>query len=130
MTIITINILKKAIQNKMRIDEEIARKDAESVLDFFGFQDRILDNTLEPKERQIFYELEKAGILLSEREEVYLSNGREWIIHYWQVNKKKIIQYSQENKILQKNTYPQKQSIKSIYNSITDTMWNTRKTHD
>ena len=130
MTIITINILKKAIQNKMRIDEEIARKDAESVLDFFGFQDRILDNALEPKDRQIFYELEKVGILSSERETVILSNSREWTLHYWLVNRKKIIECAQENRILQKNILPQKQAIKSIYDTITETMWNTRKIHD
>jgi Family of unknown function (DUF6015) len=128
--IITLKILKKAIQNKMMIDEENARKDAESVLDFFGFQDRILDNTLEPTERQIFYELEKAGILSSERETVNLSNSREWILHYWLVNKKKIIQYAQESKIIQKNILPKKQAIKSIYETITETMWNTRKIHE
>jgi hypothetical protein len=125
--IITLNIIKKAMQHKMRMDEENARKNAETVLNFFGFQDRILDNSLEPVERQLFYELENEGILNSERESVNLSNGNEWRLHYWLINKKRILEYGQENKISHKKIKTEKHAARSIYDTITETMWNKRK---
>lgn len=127
MDIITLKVLKKAIKNRMQLSEEDAIHEAEVILDFFGFQDRIIDNILEPKERQFFYELEKAGILTSAREIIYLSSGREWRLHYWLVNKKKIIQYAQEKNTLKKEDIIKKQTVDSVYNAVTAAMWNTRK---
>jgi hypothetical protein len=56
---------------------------AHHVLNFFGYSDRIIDNVLEPEDRDAFYMLEDAGILTTEREETTLYDGREWRIHYW-----------------------------------------------
>ena len=130
MDIITLKILTKAIANKMGIGEKDARRDAEFVLDLFGFQDRILDNVLEPKERQFFYELQKLGMLNSEREVVTLFNGRHWRIHYWLINKQSILKYAQDNNKTKKAITPDKQTIGSIYDTINETMWNTRKIHE
>ena len=63
---------------------------AHSVLNFFGYSDRIIDNVLEAQDRNAFYILEDADILTTEREETTLYDGREWRIHYWVFKRDKI----------------------------------------
>jgi hypothetical protein len=70
--------------------EEQAYGLARHVLNFFGYADRIIDNVLEPEDRDAFYMLEDAGILTTEREETTLYDGREWRIHYWLFKRDKI----------------------------------------
>ncbi len=72
------------------MEEEYANQLALHVLNFFGYSDRIIDNILEPEDRDTFYMLEDAGILTTEREETTLYDGREWRIHYWLFRKKRI----------------------------------------
>ncbi|MCJ7607354.1 MAG: hypothetical protein MUO94_05880, partial [Thermoplasmata archaeon] len=60
------------------------------VMNFFGYSERIIDNVLEPEDRDAFYMLEDAGILTTEREETTLYDGREWRIHYWMFHKERI----------------------------------------
>ncbi|MCJ7561411.1 MAG: hypothetical protein MUO84_00160 [Thermoplasmata archaeon] len=70
--------------------EEEARAMAQHVMNFFGYSERIIDNVLEPEDRDAFYMLEDAGILVTEREETTLYDGREWRIHYWMFRKDRI----------------------------------------
>src|SRR2546421_12502113 len=72
--------------------EEEARAMAQHVLNFFGYSERIIDNVLEPEDRDAFYMLEDSGILTTEREETTLYDGREWRIHYWMFRKKRSAQ--------------------------------------
>ena len=65
------------------MEEDQAYELALRVLNFFGYSDRIIDNVLEPEDRDAFYMMEDAGILTTEREETTLYDGREWRIHYW-----------------------------------------------
>lgn len=88
MAVITIHNLTMAIKNSIdsssrAMEEEEAYDLAHRVLNFFGYADRIIDNILEPEDRDAFYMLEDAGILTTEREETTLYDGREWRIHYW-----------------------------------------------
>ena len=55
---------------------EDARSIAAHVLNFFGFNERIIDNVLEPDDRDTFYMLEDTGILETERDETTLYDGR------------------------------------------------------
>ena len=57
MDIITIKEMTKAIQNKIGMATEEAKKIAQLILDSFGYESRIIDNMLNPEERQIFYML-------------------------------------------------------------------------
>jgi len=99
MNIITLKDLSKAISNRVGIDIEEARRDAGFVLDIFGFDNRVIDNVLDPEDRQLFYILEEEGMLTTEREETTLYDGREWRTHYWVLRKNIILKYSQdENK--------------------------------
>jgi hypothetical protein len=85
--------LAKAIRRSVGHDgmrPEDARTIAAHVLNFFGFQERIIDNVLEPDDRDTFYMLEDTGILETERDETTLYDGREWRIHYWMFRKDRI----------------------------------------
>jgi DNA-binding transcriptional ArsR family regulator len=94
MEIVTVSDLSLAICNSIDeskgIGEDNADELAQHVLSFFGYADRIIDNVLEPEDRDTFYMLEDAGILTTEREETTLYDGREWRIHYWLFRKEKM----------------------------------------
>ncbi|MDR2698059.1 MAG: hypothetical protein LBB30_00015 [Candidatus Methanoplasma sp.] len=82
--------VKNSIDKNMEMEEEQAYILARHVLNFFGYADRIIDNILEPEDRDAFYMLEDAGLLTTEREETTLYDGREWRIHYWLFRKDRI----------------------------------------
>ncbi len=85
--------LTTAIKNSVDergMETSAAQMMAEHVMNFFGFSDRIIDNILEQEDRDVFYMLEDAGLLTTEREETTLYDGREWRIHYWLFEKDKI----------------------------------------
>ena len=91
--------LAKAIRRSIGHDgmrPEDARTVAAHVLNFFGFNERIIDNVLEPDDRDTFYMLEDRGILETERDETTLYDGREWRIHYWMIRKDRIVELAEE----------------------------------
>ena len=90
--VITVEMLTKAIMNSNKdIDEKEARNIAEHVMNFFGYEDRIIDNYLDNDDRSVLYFLQDMGIVTSNSEEVYLRNGRKtWRIFYWVLNTKKM----------------------------------------
>lgn len=91
--------LAKAIRRSIGHEgmrSEDARTIAAHVLNFFGFNERIIDNVLEPDDRDTFYMLEDSGILETERDETTLYDGREWRIHYWMIRKERIIELARE----------------------------------
>jgi len=82
---LTLAQLTQAIRTKVDIGMEtvIAENIAEHALGFFGFSNRIIDNALEPTDRNLFYQLQDYDLLTTESEETTLWDGREWRIHYW-----------------------------------------------
>ena len=136
MNILTLEDLSKAIANRVGIGIEEARRDAGFVLDIFGFQDRVIDNVLDPEDRQLFYILEEEGMLTTEREETTLYDGREWRTHYWQLKKNTILNYAQdENKRLRTVLYDKKKptidiSDESVYEGLDEDFWTTRKINE
>jgi len=132
MTIITLDDLSKAIANRVGIDIEEARRDAGFVMDIFGFDDRVIDNVLDPEDRQLFYILEEEGMLTTEREETTLYDGREWRTHYWRLKKDTIARYSKENNsehsaLIVDKKQPKNISDEDIYGTIDDEMWTTTR---
>lgn len=121
--LITIDKFKRAIMNRMKTP---AMRDAaaiglsEHVLNFFGFQDRIIDNMLDPEDRDAFYMLEDVGLLTTEREETGLPDGREWRIHYWLIREDRIIQALRTKGL---NERKAADSSVSIYDTISDDIW-------
>mgnify|MGYP000903380286 FL=1 len=82
---LTLAQLTQAIKSKVDMDMEtsVAESIAEHALGFFGFSNRIIDNALEPTDRNLFYQLQDYDLLTTESEETVLWDGREWRIHYW-----------------------------------------------
>ncbi|MHB8360283.1 MAG: DUF6015 family protein [Thermoplasmataceae archaeon] len=93
---------------------------AEHLINFFGYNDRVIDNMLEPEDRDAFYTMEDIGVLQTEREETTLFDGREWRIHYWILNVKRIIELSNiqinERELIADTEF-------AIYQEIPDEYW-------
>jgi len=124
--IITIELLSRAIRNGMsgknkRLSYREAIDTAEHVLNFFGYNQRIIDNMLEPEDRDAFYMLEDIGILTTEREEITLFDGREWRIHYWLFKTPIIMKLLQD---YSEDIIQEKESASEIYDEIPDDVWN------
>ncbi len=120
--IVTVEELTQAIQNSpdnkgMMEDEAYAL--AIHVLNFFGYSDRIIDNILEPEDRDAFYMLEDAAILTTEREETTLYDGREWRIHYWLFRREKI----QELIAIRDDDDDDHSVDTSVYDDLPDDIW-------
>ena len=132
MDIITLNDLTKALVNRVGIPKTEALKVAGFILDLFGFDDRIIDNILEPEDRQLFYILEAEGLLSTGREEIRLHDGREWLTHYWEIKRHTILRFSKNGakKQAEKVIYPVKNkdtSKEMVYNDLSDDVWSSRK---
>ena len=82
---LTLEQLTHAIKGKVDIDMEttVAESIAEHARGFFGLSNRLIDNALEPTDRNLFYQLQDYDLLTTESEETTLWDGREWRIHYW-----------------------------------------------
>jgi len=121
--ILTIDNLTNAIQNSVGsqgIDKEEARRMAEHMMNFFGYSDRIIDNILEPEDRDVFYMMEDSGILMTEREETTLYDGREWRINYWLFRKDRIYELTRQKS---KRTEKEEDDDFSIYQDIPEDVW-------
>lgn len=108
-----------SLQNRSMSQEE-AFEAAEHLINFFGYSDRVIDNMLEPEDRDAFYTMEDIGVLQTEREETTLYDGREWRIHYWILNVGRIIELS---KIKTVQTSIEKDEAFQIYEDIPEEYW-------
>lgn len=108
-----------SLQNRSMSQEE-AFEAAEHLINFFGYNDRVIDNMLEPEDRDAFYTMEDIGVLQTEREETTLYDGREWRIHYWILNVGRIIELS---KIKTVETSIEKDEAFQIYEDIPEEYW-------
>jgi len=118
---LTVEDLTLAIQNSIEnkgMDADHAYSLAQHILNFFGYSDRIIDNILEPEDRDAFYMLEDTGILTTEREETTLYDGREWRIHYWLFKRERIVE-------LMDSADPKKaeESVLSVYGDLPEDIW-------
>ncbi len=128
-TALTIDQLTGAIKNSVdgrSMEESAARMMAEHVMNFFGYSERIIDNILEQEDRDVFYMLEDAGLLTTEREETTLYDGREWRIHYWLFRKEKIRELIEQ----QKKSESVEEKKNSVYDDIPDGVWSSRMEMD
>jgi len=118
---LTVDDLTRAIKNSIDragMKEDEARSMAQHVLNFFGYSERIIDNVLEPEDRDAFYMLEDSGILTTEREETTLYDGREWRIHYWMFRKERIAELVRAQK--EKEA---REMEASIYDDVPEDLW-------
>ena len=85
------DLINAILRRESNLEREAAREIVNHVLNFFGYNLRIIDNALEPEDRDAFNMLEDMDILTTERDEIILYDGREWRIHYWLLNLPKIL---------------------------------------
>ncbi len=121
---VKIDELARAISNGLSLQDrkmgsEESESSAEHIINFFGYSTRVIDNMLEPEDRDVFYTMEDLGILETEREETTLFDGREWRIHYWILNVNRVIELAGMN--LSNNDSGN--SGFEVYNEIPDDYW-------
>ncbi len=122
---LTVDDLTRAIKNSIDrsgMKETEARTMAQHVMNFFGYSERIIDNVLEPEDRDAFYMLEDSGLLTTEREETTLYDGREWRIHYWLFRKDKIMALVKSAKAKEAMHLE-----RSVYDEIPEDIWGIRE---
>ena len=124
--ILTLEDLAMAVSNRIGIPEEDAMRDANFVMDIFGFDDRVIDNVLEPEDRQLFYILEEEGMLTTEREETTLYDGREWRTHYWLFKKHQVFMMSAEEREIRRRRKARPQES-DVYHQMPDDLWAARQ---
>lgn len=127
MSIITLKDMTKAIENKLGLNHDQAKKLAAFIMDTFGYESRIIDNILNPEERQLFYMLQSEGLLTAGREQARLHDGREWLTYYWEIEDETILYYAHKQKERKKKPIF-KTSSQNIYETLSEDMWLMRKT--
>ncbi len=123
--VLTVQQLSSAIMksiDRQDIHPEAANQLATHVMNFFGYNDTIIDNILEPEDRDAFYMLEDLGLLMTEREETTLYDGREWRIHYWLFRKEKIDELVDDADPFE----TEEDELSSVYDEIPEDIWSTR----
>jgi len=123
---LTMDELTLAIRNgidREGMPEEQAKQMAQHILNFFGYSERIIDNVLEPEDRDAFYMLEDTGILTTEREETTLYDGREWRIHYWLFRKERIQELIDGERCSTDGVEHQE----SVYDSLDEDIWHRQQ---
>jgi len=127
---LTLAQLTQAIRHKVDIDMEtvVAESIAEHALGFFGFSNRIIDNALEPTDRNLFYQLQDYDLLTTESEETTLWDGREWRIHYWKfkANAEELALMAIEEDKSEKEEDP----YAGIYEDVPVSLWRERSGED
>ncbi|MFO7618658.1 MAG: DUF6015 family protein [Thermoplasmata archaeon] len=83
----------KTLADKGFSEEQILKM-ADDIITLFGFDNAVIDNRLEPKQRDLFYKLEEAGLMHTQQEEVTLAKGKVWRLHYWFLNRELILKLS------------------------------------
>ncbi len=89
---------------------------AEYLLGFFGYGTEVIDNMLQPDDRDVFYMLEEEGLLSTRQEEVLVTRGRIWRIHYW------VLKLDRMKRALEKITEG-KEDYQALYDDISEEVW-------
>ncbi len=97
MAVITPEDLKIAFEKtlgKKGYSEEDINELAELIISLYGFDYAVIDNRLRTNERDVFYKLEEEDLVYTKQEEVTLKKGKVWRLHYWFLNRPKILKLS------------------------------------
>jgi hypothetical protein len=127
ITIQEMRLALRAVLGGKGISGPDTDKLADYLMNFFGFDDYIIDNILDAEDRDVFYTLEEEGILRTEREEIYLLKGKMWRIHYWILRKRDILAFARD-----KAEAPEKKqdTLVSLYDQVGEEVWASRSNED
>jgi len=128
--VVTLDDMRHALRTVLGgkgISEPDTDKLADYLMNFFGFEDYIIDNVLDAEDRDVFYTLEEEGILRTEREEIYLLKGKMWRIHYWILRKRDILALARG-----KPEVPHKaeETYSTIYSQVGEEVWASRSSEN
>ena len=126
LEILTLEDLTLALKNtlgKKGMSDENIESLANYLLNFFGFNDYVIDNALNSKDRDVFYMLEEEGLLSTTRDEITIQKGKIWRIHYWVLKKDKILKLAREGP-----PPDREDETDSVYSNLSDDAW--RRTED
>ena len=119
----TLAELTEAIRRHIdrEMEKTVAESMAEHALGCFGYYDRIIDNALEPTDRNLFYMFQDYDLLTTESEETTLWDGREWRIHYWKFKP----ELADKAKVyLEEGPVEEEEVVVNIYDDIPSDIWN------
>ncbi|MFQ6128722.1 MAG: DUF6015 family protein [Thermoplasmata archaeon] len=88
--LVTREKLKIAIENALDVSPNEASDMADRVLRYFGYENVIVDNAIEPEDRKLFYKLHDAALLNTNVDSEILSSGRSWRIFYWEIDGREV----------------------------------------
>ena len=111
---VTVDKLGKALQKRLKIAHDEAGQISQRVMNYFGFENFIVDNALDQPDRQLFYRLHDAGLLRTSWETILLLSGKHWRIFYWELNE------SDLDRVL---TEVEELGSEPLYNSLPDEYW-------
>lgn len=116
---VTIDKLGKALERRLKIGHDEADRISQQVMNYFGFENFIVDNALDQLDRQLFYRLHDAGLLRTSWETILLLSGKHWRIFYWELN---------EGDLDRVITESEESGQEPIYNSLPDEYWGRPET--
>ena len=108
-------MLMRAISKKVGIDDEMAGQISLRVLNYFGFEDCIIDNALDQDDRRLFYFLQDVALLKTDWEEAILPSGRTWRIFYWSLNNENIASIATDIEVIK--------AQQGIYETLPADIW-------
>jgi hypothetical protein len=91
-----IGFLSRAISRRVGVEVKEANLIALRVLNYFGYEDELIDNVLDQDDRRLFYFLQDLGLLGTAWQEEILPTGRTWRVFYWHLNIDKIVRSATE----------------------------------
>src|SRR3989304_1387906 len=121
---LTVEDLTRAIRNSIDragVKDDEARAMSKHMLNFFGYSERIIDNVLEPEDRDAFYMLEDSGILTTEREETTLYDGRAGGVHH------SVVPAGRIGGIVLAAKEREARERASVYEDVPEDVWSQRK---
>lgn len=114
---VTHEMLEQAVLNKLQVTEEIAHDISIRVLNYFGFEEEVIDNRLNQEDRRLFYFLQDVQLISTFWEEELLpTTGRTWRVFYWKLNKD-LIEKSAEPVAMDVVETP------SLYDTLPEDIW-------
>jgi len=107
---------RKTLIEKGYSEEQILKM-ADDIISLFGFDNAIIDNRLKPDERDLLYKLEEHDLVHTQQEEVTITKGKVWRLHYWFLNTKLILKLSRGEDELRKG------DEFAVYSEMDDDVW-------
>jgi len=120
MPIVTMTELVAALRATVGargMPEDELRVLADYLMSFFGFETEVVDNKLDPADRDVFYMLEEEGLLKTRQEEVLIKKGKMWRIHYW------VLQVDRIKALARGQGAGKAEDAFGVYDEIPDDIW-------